>query len=49
MWCVMRWDERYECWDVIERYRNPCAAEVRAYRDLRRMFPDKRFRVEHVR
>lgn len=46
MWCVLRFDERYECWDVVERHNNPCAAEVRAFRDLRG--DGHRYRVEFV-
>jgi len=48
MWRVLKFDERYECWDVVEWYRNPCAAEVRAFRDLPKL-TGGRYRVEYRR
>lgn len=46
MYCVLRWDERYECWDVESRHANPCAADVRAFRTL--AGDGHRYRVEFV-
>jgi hypothetical protein len=32
MYCVLKYDARYECWDIVSKHANPCAGEVAAHK-----------------